>query len=90
MLGDHRIYAFDDKMKKKVKVSPKLDINLFVTFIALWANLAADKLTIFFLIFSQKIGFGNSCRLSPMETICIKCQSLLSRKNNKIIQNVIG
>ena len=29
-----------------------------------------------FLIFSQKTGFDISCKLSPFETICMKCQIL--------------
>ena len=29
---------------------------------------------IFFLIFSQETGFDNSCKLSPMEIIGMKCQ----------------
>ena len=33
--------------------------------------------------FSQKIGIDISCTLFPMETICIKCQCLLSGKNKK-------
>ena len=43
--------------------------------ITLWANSADDKLMIIFL-FSQKTGFDISCKLSPMETICMKCQIL--------------
>ena len=31
-------------------------------------------------IFSQKIGFDVSCKLSPWETICIKRQILFSEK----------
>ena len=42
-----------------------------------WANSADNKLMIFF-IFSQKIGFDISGKLSPRETICMKCQSLFS------------
>ena len=33
-----------------------------------------------FLIFSQKIGFDISCKLSPLETVCMICQSLFSLK----------
>ena len=44
---------------------------------------------IFFLIFSyffQKIGFDNSCKLSPEETIfCMNCQILFSGENKKNI-----
>ena len=35
--------------------------------------------------FSQKKGFHISCKLSPMETICMKCQNLFSGKNKKTI-----
>ena len=42
---------------------------------------------VFFLNFSQKMGFDFSCKLSPQETICIKCQSLFSGKNKKNISN---
>ena len=37
-----------------------------------------------FLIF-QKTGFCISCKLSPWETICMKCQILFSGKNKKNI-----
>ena len=42
---------------------------------------------IFFLYSSQKIGFGISCKLSPKETIWMKCQRLFPGKNNKNISN---
>ena len=35
-----------------------------------------------FEAFSQKIGFGISCKLAPQETICMKCQTQFSEKNN--------
>ena len=50
----------------------------------LWAYSADDKLIKFFLFF-QKTGFGISCKLSPLETICMKCQILFSWKNKKNI-----
>ena len=34
-----------------------------------------------FLIFPQEIGFNISCKLSPLETICMKCQNLFPVKN---------
>ena len=49
-----------------------------LTFTTLLANSADDKLVIIFSYFSQKIDFDISCKLSPAETICIKCQSLFS------------
>ena len=55
----------------------------------LWANLADNKLMIlllfFFFFFLQKIVIGISCKLSPKETICMKCQSLFLEKNKKTI-----
>ena len=38
-----------------------------------------------FSYFFQKTGFDISCKLSHMETICMKCQSLFSWKNKKNI-----
>ena len=38
-----------------------------------------------FLIFPQKAGFDISCKLSPLETICMKCQNRLSGKKNKVV-----
>ena len=49
----------------------------------LWANSEDDKLMIFFQ--EKKKGSDTSSRLSPKETICMKCQILLSRKNEKNI-----
>ena len=36
-------------------------------------------------LLSQKTGFDISCKLSPKETICMKCQILFSGKNKKNI-----
>ena len=36
-----------------------------------------------FLIFSQKIDFDILCKLSPLETVCMNCQSLFSGKIKK-------
>ena len=41
-----------------------------------------------FSLFSQKTGFDISCKLSPKETICMKCQILFSGKNKKNIINL--
>ena len=38
-----------------------------------------------FFFFFQKTGFDISCKLSPVETICMKCQILFSGKNKKIL-----
>ena len=42
----------------------------------------------YFSYFSWKTGFVISCKLSPMETICMKCCILFSVKNKKIIINL--
>ena len=39
----------------------------------------------YFSYFSWKIGCDTSCKLSPQETICMKCQILFSRKDKKNI-----
>ena len=53
----------------------------------LWVNSADGVLMIFlffFFTFSRKVGFDISCKLSPTkETICMKCQILLPKKNKK-------
>ena len=36
----------------------------------------------YFTSFSWKIGSDTSCKLSPYEAICMKCQILFSRKNS--------
>ena len=35
----------------------------------------------YFSYFYQKTGFDISCKLSPLETICMKCQILFAWKN---------
>ena len=50
-----------------------------LTFTILLAHSADNKLVIFFY-FSQKTGFGISCKLSLLETICMKSQLLFSMK----------
>ena len=42
---------------------------------------------LFVLIF-QKSEYDVSCKLSPMETICMKCQIMFSGKNKKNIINL--
>ena len=46
-------------------------------------KLSRSKIDDSFFLFSQKIGFDISCRLSRKETICMKCQNLFSTKNKK-------
>ena len=56
----------------------------------IWDNSANDTLMIFFFFFfSQTTGLDISCKLSPLETICMKCQILFSGKIRKILQYVV-
>ena len=48
----------------------------FMDQISLLAHSADDKLIVF--LFFQKTGFDISCKVSPLETICMKCQNLFS------------
>ena len=57
----------------------------------LWANSADNKL-IFFLIFSRKyvlIFHAIVSKLSPLETVCMKCQSQVSWKTAKTISKCL-
>ena len=48
-------------------------------------NFTADSILKYFFLFSQKTVFDISCKLSPLETICMKRQIMFSRKNKKNI-----
>ena len=44
---------------------------------------------IYIYIYLQKTGFDISCKLSPLETICMECQNLsFWKKNIKNIMNL--
>ena len=45
---------------------------------------SADGILKYFSYFSQKTGFDVSCKLSPLETICMGCQICFLRKIRKI------
>ena len=84
---------FPSSFHKNLQFQPFFHIHVFsicITFTTPWAALADDKSTIF-SYFSQiflkflKTGFGFSCNLSQLETICTKCQILFSGKNKKHI-----
>ena len=48
------------------------------------------EIVFFFFFFFQNTGFDISCKLSSMETICMKCEVLFSGKNKKNITNVFS
>ena len=53
-------------------------------------NVSRRHFEILFLFFFRKIGLGISCKLSPKETICMQCQTLLFGKNkNKVIEFIV-
>ena len=54
---------------------------------ACWVKCSSASILKYFSIFPQKTGFDISCKLSPWETICMKCQSLFSCqiKNNQFV-----
>ena len=56
--------------------------------LALCANFSADDILKHYSYCSQKTGFDTSCKLSPRETISMKCQILFSGKNMNNITNV--
>ena len=54
--------------------------------LSMLGKITADDILKYFSYFYRKIGFAISCKLSPQETICMKCQSLFSGKNKKKYQ----
>ena len=56
-----------------------------LTFMTLRAMIQQTTNWWYFSYFSQKTEFDISCKLSPLETICMKCQILFSGKNKKNI-----
>ena len=57
--------------------------------LALDVKFSADDILKYFFYFSQKTGFDISCKLSPVETICMKYQILFSGKYKKNINNLL-
>ena len=44
-----------------------------------WASVYFENTVASFSYFSQNIGFDIPCKLSHLETLCMKCQSLFSK-----------
>ena len=76
--------SLGDNTKWPTRVDMSLNPNTVNQ--SLWAN-STWQIGDIFLIFPQKTGFYNSCKLSPLilETICMKCQNLFSGKNKEYI-----
>ena len=66
-----------------------VEAHISIGSITLWANSAVDKFMVFFYYyFSEKTGFDISFKLSPVETIYMKCQILFSGKKMSSAENV--
>ena len=70
--------------KKHTRLVIRFDASIALTIYHSLANSADEKLMIFFY-YSHKTWFGISCKLSPLETICKKCQILFRGKSEKNI-----
>ena len=72
---------------KKCRFLANRSFGNYLTLTTLWANSADDKLMIFsYFRRKQGLAFHANClQLSPLETICMKCQNLLYGKNKKNI-----
>ena len=67
----------------KIKLSAELARRMFsLTFTPLWTQIQQMTNWVF-SDFSQKTDFDISCKLSPLETICMKCQILFSEKKKR-------
>ena len=61
---------------------------VWVYLLALKVKFSADDILQYFSEFSQYIGVHISCKLSALETICMRCQSLFSGKNKRDVINL--
>ena len=70
--------------KLLVDVSVIIEFNRinqdFINLYTLWVKLSRRETGDFFY-FRQKIGFNISCKLSPLEKLCIKCKNLFPPEN---------
>ena len=55
-----------------------------------FGKFSEDEILKLFSYFSQKTGFDIPCKLSPLETICMECQILFSRKSKKNMINLLS
>ena len=72
-------HAHQEVRRKKTRAQAQVSV---ITFTTLWTSPADDRLVVL-PYFSQKTGFDISCKLSQLETICLKCQILFSVKKKK-------
>ena len=55
--------------------------------LSIWVKFSAEDILkkFFFFSFPQQTGFDISCKLSPTEIICMKCQILFAGENKNIV-----
>ena len=74
------------------KIRKILKIRLLIVsrhaYLALWVKNSADDILEYFSYFSKKTGLDISCKLSPVETICMICQILFSGNKHENITNL--
>ena len=63
---------------------------VWVYLLELKVKFSADDILQYFSEFSQYIGVHISCKLSALEAICMRCQSLFSGKNKNSAEGVIA
>ena len=76
--------AIESWQKIKAKANGLSDLLFTLTLCVLGKKICSCHFEIFYFFF-QKISFDISCKLSPNETICVKCQSLFSGQDMKNI-----
>ena len=64
--------------------------NQHAKHLAHWVKISLDDIFKYFFYFTQKTGFAISCKLSPLETVCMKCQILFCGKNKENIANLLS
>ena len=86
LISDHELpgsYLLEAEFSTWVSLSHNQHLHMTKR-LALWVKFSADDILKYFSYFSQKTGFDISCKLSPLETICMKCQILFWGKIRKI------
>ena len=85
----YMLFTFDCFVQKMetLRIRCYFATMLFILGLAPWVKKSADIL-IFFSYFPRKTGFDISFKLSPLGTICMRCQILSSGKNKKNITNL--
>ena len=82
-------YMSSSKVKHLLlSLSCCLNICMALAFSTLGKIFSKRHIKVFFFLFFQKTGFDSSFKLSPLETIWMKCQILFSGKKKENIINL--